>query len=177
MRRLQPFTLLVLMLLATLAVAQNDSPGRDRTREMLRNTLDLTGPAVNMTFHQSEREPYNFAGLLSTGLNNADSFEVVISVSAKDTIHVRAYPHYHNHYINLDNVRDKQGLMRKLLGWGDTNFMYWGADSSGDIFAAYNFTLESGYPDNAMKVILYSIKPLDQYVGEMRPYVDGGSPQ
>ena len=46
-------------------------------------------------------------------------------------------------------------------------------DEGGDIFAGYTFTLESGFPEQAIRVILYSIKPLDQYVGQMKVNVDG----
>ena len=45
-------------------------------------------------------------------------------------------------------------------------------DEGGDIFAGYTFTLESGFPEQAIRVILYSVKPLDQYVGQMKVNVD-----
>ena len=63
--------------------------------------------------------------------------------------------------------------MRKLLNLSDHNFLFWGADDTGDVFAGYTFTLESGFPDKAIEVVLYSIAPLDGYVGEMRPFIDG----
>ena len=66
--------------------------------------------------------------------------------------------------------------MRQLLRLSDTNFLYWGADQTGDIFAGYTFTLESGFPEEAIRVILWSIKPLDEYVGQMRPNIDGTNP-
>jgi hypothetical protein len=46
-------------------------------------------------------------------------------------------------------------------------------DDTRDILAGYTFTLESGFPDKAIEIVLYSIDPLDPYVGEMRPFVDG----
>ena|SRR5690349_3043782 len=33
----------------------------------------------------------------------------------------------------------------------------------------YTFTLESGFPDEAIKIVLESIRNSDKYVGEMRP--------
>ena len=48
---------------------------------------------------------------------------------------------------------------------------------SGDIFASYTFTLESGFPDKSIEIVLYSIAPLDGFVGEMRPFIDGSSAQ
>jgi hypothetical protein len=65
--------------------------------------------------------------------------------------------------------------MRKLLILSHKNFLFWGSDDGGDIFAGYTFTMESGFPDKAIEIVLYSIAPLDQYVGEMRPFIDGTS--
>jgi hypothetical protein len=62
--------------------------------------------------------------------------------------------------------------MRKLLNLNDHNFLYWGADDTGDVFAGYTFTLESGFPDKSLEIVLYSIAPLDQYVGQLRPFID-----
>jgi len=147
--------------------------GRDATREKLRTLLNTMGPKVNIDFRQSDKQPYNFLGSLRTGLKNAELFEVVISVSEKETIHFRIYPHYNSGYVNIDKVRNSSGLMRQLLRFSDSNFLYWGADETSDIFAGYTFTLESGFPDEAIGVVLYSIKPLDQFVGQMRPMIDG----
>src|SRR6266852_5394081 len=86
--------------------------GRDATREKLRTLLNTMGPKVNIDFRQSDKQPYNFLGSLRTGLKNTDLFEVVISVSDKETIHFRIYPHYNNGYVNVDKVRNSAGLMR-----------------------------------------------------------------
>ena len=167
-----PLSLLLgLLILATTAVAQTDS--RDATREKLRAVLTATGPKVNIEFRQSDKNPYNFVGVLNTGLTNVDSFEVVVGVTNDATIGFRIYPHYRGAYINLNRVANLQGLARQLLRLSDTNFLFWGMDEGGDIFAGYTFTLESGFPEQAIRVILYSIKPLDQYVGQMKVNVDG----
>ena len=50
-----------------------------------------------------------------------------------------------------------------------------GADDTGDVLAHFEFTLESGFPNEAIKVVLRSIKLQDQYVGQMRPDIDGSS--
>ena len=65
--------------------------------------------------------------------------------------------------------------MRQLLRFTDNNFLYWGIDSSADVFAGYTFTLESGFPDAALRTVLSSIATLDKFVGEMKPMVDGSS--
>jgi|SRR5438876_1340366 len=172
MKLRNPLSLLLgLLILATTAVAQTDS--RDATREKLRAVLTATGPKVNIEFRQSDKNPYNFVGVLNTGLTNADSFEVVVGVTNDATIGFRIYPHYRGAYVNLNRVANLQGLARQLLRLSDTNFLFWGMDEGGDIFAGYTFTLESGFPEQAIRVILYSVKPLDQYVGEMKVNVDG----
>ena len=182
MKRITTLIVLVLLTAANVAALTKYEPvsvpqqlSRDATREKLRTLLNTMGPKVNIDFRQSDKQPYNFLGSLRTGLKNADSFEVVISVSDKDTVHFRIYPHYANGYVNIDKVRNSAALMRQLLRFSDSNFLYWGADETGDIFAGYTFTLESGFPDEAIKVVLYSIPPLDQFVGKMRPMIDGTS--
>jgi hypothetical protein len=76
----------------------------------------------------------------------------------------------------VNKAKDSTGLMRQLLRLSDKNFLFWGMDDSADVFAGYTFTLESGFPDRAIEIVLYSIRPLDKYVGEMRPMVDGSAP-
>jgi hypothetical protein len=163
------------------ARAQTQTPAekqaaRVATREKLRTLLEASGPkkGIGVTFRQSTKEPFNFVGTLSDGLKNADSFEVVVGVSVDETIGFRIYPHYKGSYININKAKDAGGLMRQLLRLSDKNFLFWGMDGTADVFAGYTFTLESGFPDRAIEIVLYSIRPLDQYVGEMRPYVDGG---
>ena len=162
-----------LLILTTTAAAQADT--RDATREKLRAALAATGPKVNIEFRQSDKNPYNFIGVLNTGLTNADSFEVVVGVTNDATIGFRIYPHYRGAYINFNRAANVQGLARQLLRLSDTNFLFWGMDETGDVFAGYTFTLESGFPEQSIRVVLYSIKPLDQYVGEIK--INVGGPQ
>ena len=150
---------------------------RDATREKLRALLNAEGPKINVTFRQSDKQPYNFVGVMKTGLKNADALEIVISVSAQDTLHFRIFPHYNNSYVNVDKVASGADLMRQMVRFSDQNFLFWGADGSGDIFAGYNFTLESGFPDAAIKMVLRSIAGADQYIGQMRPAIDGSAAQ
>jgi hypothetical protein len=150
---------------------------RDATREKLRALLNAEGPKINVSFRQSDKQPYNFVGIMKTGLKNADALEIVISVGAQDTLHFRIFPHYKDSYINVDKVASGAGLMRQMVRFSDQNFLFWGADGSGDIFAGYNFTLESGFPDAAISIVLRSIAGADQYVGQMRPAIDGSAAQ
>ena len=173
------FTIAVFVLV-TLSVAniygQQDDPAvRERTRQRLADLLDKVSPEIKIAFSQSQKQPFNYVGTLRTGLVNADSFEIVISVTAKETIGFRIYPHYNGSYINVDKVRNSAGLMRLLLRLSDRAFLFWGADETGDVFTGYTFTLESGFPDEAIKIVLRSIVNSDKFVGEMRPFIDGTS--
>jgi hypothetical protein len=150
---------------------------RDDTREKLRAVLEAAAPKIGISFRQSDKQPYNFVGVLKTGLKNADALEIVISVSAQDTIHFRIFPHYKDSYVNVDKAASGPGLMRQMVSFSDKNFLFWGADGSGDIFAGYNFTLESGFPEASLKVVLSSIANVDTFVGQMRPAIDGSAAQ
>ena len=171
------YTIALLFVLAVFAVTvgAQGKINRDDTREKLRAVLNATGPKVNIDFRQSDKNPYNFIGKLSTGLTNADFFEVVVGISTDDTIGFRIYPHYRGNYINVGRASNPLGLSKQLLRLSNTNFLFWGADESDDVFAGYTFTLESGFPDQSISVVLYSIKPLDQFVGQMKSNVDGAA--
>jgi hypothetical protein len=65
--------------------------------------------------------------------------------------------------------------MRTMLLFSDHNFLFWGVDDSRDAFAGYTITLESGFPDEAVETVLRSIRNTDQFVGKMRPFIDGSA--
>jgi hypothetical protein len=154
---------------------KDDEADRIRTRGELAALLEKAGPDINVSFKQSQKQPFNYVGSLTTGLVNAESFEIVISVTAKDTIGFRIYPHYNKGYINVDRVKDRIGFMRLLLRLSDRAFLFWGADESGDVFTGYTFTLESGFPEEAIRIVLRSIVNSDKFIGELRPFIDGSS--
>ena len=175
--------LLVIIALAAAAAAgasaqtpQEKAAAREATRERLRQLLAASGPkrGIEIAFRQSDKNPFNFVAVKRGGLTNAEGFEIIVGVSNDETIGFRIYPYYKGAYINIDKARNGTGLMRQLLNLSDHNFLFWGADDTGDVFAGYTFTLESGFPDKAIEVVLYSIAPLDQYVGQMRPLIEGG---
>ena len=156
----------------TTAPTSQQTASRDATREKLRTLLDTAGPKINVAFKQSDKQPYNFVGIMKTGLTNADSFEIVILISEQETIHFRIFPKYKGAYLNVNKASDSAGLLRQMVRLSDKNFLYWGADDTYDIFAGYNFTLESGFPDASIRVVLSSIPKLDQFVGEMKGSID-----
>lgn len=166
--------LFVLLMCCTSVYSQTtNEAARIRTRESLSQLLTKAGPGVNVEFRQSQKQPFNFVGSMSRGLKNADSFEIVISVTSSDTIGFRVYPHYKSDYINIDKARNPASLMRQLLRLSDRAFMFWGVDETGDVFTAYTFTLESGFPEEAIRIVLNSIVNSDKFVGELRPAIDG----
>ena len=163
-----------LLTIAPSVLAQADAP-REKTRDRLSALLTRVGPEVKINFQPSSKSPFVFTGLLKEGLKNSEALEVVISVTTKQTIGFRVFPHYNGAYINIDKVRNTTQLLRKLVQLNDTAFLFWGADDTGDIFTGYTFTMESGFPDEAIKIVLSSIKNSDDFVGELRPSIDGSS--
>ena len=171
------FLLFVLILISVPAVYGQAEVTREKTRERLNTLLQREGPGMNVSFRQSEKNPFSFSGTLKDGLKNAESMEIVVAVSQKDTIGLRIFPHYKGGYINIDKVRNTTQFLKQLVQFNSRTFLYWGADSDGDVFTGYTFTLESGFPDEAIKIVLASIKNSDQFVGELRPAIDGSTGQ
>lgn len=173
------FPLLLLLVLMTITGAQalgqttqtTKEAERIKTRDQLLQLLEKVGPTVKISFHQSQKQPFNLVGVLKDGITNADSYEIVVGVSTDQTIGFRIFPHYKSTYINLDKVSNANALMRQLMLLNDRNFLFWGADGSGDVFAGYTFTLESGFPEAAIIIVLRSIVNLDPYVGQMKPNI------
>lgn len=173
-RRASLGALAVLFVLLMAPVHAQDAT-RDQTRERLRTTLLTYGPDIGVSFRQSDKQPYNFLGSLTRSLKNAESMEIVISVTQSNTIGFRVYPHVNGGYINVQKARNPSGIMNQLLLFSDRNFLFWGADNTSDVFAGFTFTLESGYPEAAIRIVLRSIANLDQFVGGLRPFIDGSS--
>jgi hypothetical protein len=133
--------------------------------------LGANGGIAHAGFRQSEKVPTNYTAIVKEGLKYCDYLEVVFSVSKDNTIAVLVYPHLNGRYINIEKARDSSGMMKQMLHFNLSNFMYWGADEQGDVFARYTVTLESGFPDEAMKVVLYSIAPNDLYAQQLNYFM------
>ena len=170
------FICLAIFAAAPAIYSQETNPTREKTRERVNALLQRLGPDMDVTFKPSSKSQFVFSGVLRGGLKNADQFEIVISVSTSETIGFRIFPHYKGAYINIDKAKNGAQLLRKLVQLNDTTFLFWGADESGDVFTGYTFTLESGFPDKAIEIVLSSIKNSDQFVGELRPSIDGSNP-
>jgi hypothetical protein len=175
--RLRLASVLAFLLLASSALTQDSDSERDATREKLATLLADDGKLTDIKapFRQSTKEPYNFIAEMKGGFASVDSLEVVLRVTTNDTISVRVYPHYKHGYINLEKVKDKSGLMQRMLNLSDRNFLFWGADDTSDVFCGYSFTLESGFPEKAITVVLRSIRNTDKFIGQLRPFIDGSA--
>ena len=165
-----------ILMTAPAVFSQETDAVRDKTRERLTALLQRVGPDMNVTFKPSPKSAFVFTGVLRDGLKHAEQFEIVISVTTKETIGFRIFPHYKGGYINIDKARNPTQLLRKLAQLNDSTFLFWGADDSGDVFTGYTFTLESGFPDKAIEIVLSSIRNSDDFVGQMRQSIDGTNP-
>jgi hypothetical protein len=159
--------LAVAALAAPLSAQKIDDATRNKNREQLEGLLASAGPASDLSFTPVKNNRNNFVANLTTGLRWSDSVEVIFFVTDSDTIVLRGYPKRKGKYINIDKARDSQLLMRKLLNLGIRTFFHWGVDEDGDAYFGYSFTLESGFPAEAIRIVLRSIANHDQYVGEL----------
>lgn len=169
--------LLFILLAAPAALAQEDNAeaNREKTRQRLSTLLQRVGPDIKVDFQPSSKSQFVFTGVMREGLTNAEKLEIVVTVTTKDTIGFRIFPHYKGGYINIDKAKNATQLLRKLVQLNESTFLFWGADETGDVFTGYTFTLESGFPDEAIRIVLSSIRNSDQFVGELRPSIDGSN--
>jgi hypothetical protein len=154
-------------LAAPISAQKIDDATRNRNREQVEGVLRSAGPANNLDFSPARNNRNNFSANLTKGLRWSESVEVVIFVTDSDTIVLRGYPKRKGQYINIDKAKDPELLMRKLLSLGVRTFFHWGVDEDGDAYFGYAFTLESGFPAEAIRIVLGSIANHDQYVGEL----------
>jgi hypothetical protein len=110
---------------------------------------------------------FDLDGFYDKGLHWSSRLEIYITVTRQSTIWLRVYPQYYGHHINLDHVHDPNGLMRQMLQFSYHNFFFWGLDDNLDAFAGYQFTLESGFPEEAVKEVIKSIPLIDGSVGDL----------
>jgi len=173
-RAILPAGLCAVLTVSAIGAARAQSvPVIDRVdaRDRLDSLLHAYGPTLRMKFYRDSDDPFQFGGVLDKDLRYAWRFELEINVTPQNTIGIRVYPMF-SHRINMDRVRDPNGLALKLLRLSAHNFLHWGVDDASHVFAAYQFTLESGFPQEAIKEVLLSIPLVDESVGEIVPFID-----
>jgi hypothetical protein len=135
--------------------------------------LHAYGSTLKMKFFRSaDNDPFQIEGVLDKGLHYESRFELQFNVTPQNTIGVRVYPTLYNERIDIDDARDSKGLARQLLHFSAHDFFSWGVDDASNVFARFTFTLESGFPEEAIKVVLRSIPLLDDSVGEMVNFIE-----
>ena len=160
--------LVTALLVGAVSTAWAQDGDRDATRDRTRSALRQIGPKLGVTFQQSQANPYNFSASMTDGITEAQSMEIIVMVGKNDILTVRVFPHVSgNRYINVDRAANSTGLMRKLLANNAGDFFHWGMDDVYDVFAEFTFTLESGFPEESLDVVLRSVEMLDKKVGEM----------
>jgi hypothetical protein len=169
--------LFVAVLIAAPAIYGQAAATQEKTRQRLSALLELVGPDIGVEFKASSKSQFVFVGMMREGLANAEALEIIVTVTEDQTIRFRVFPKYKGGYINIDKAKNSPQLLRKLVQLNSSTFLFWGADKDGDIFTGYTFTLESGFPDEALKIVLSSIKNSDKFVGDMKPSIDGASGQ
>jgi hypothetical protein len=150
---------------------------RVETRAKLEALLTTYSKALGFRrWYRSTDNPFAIEAFYDRGLRYASRLEVVINVTRQNTLGFRVFPHWNGpgprDYIDLDDARDPPGLMRQALRLSEQNFMFWGMDASHDLFAGYTITLESGFPDAAVRVVLESVPLVDDSVGDLLRYVE-----
>lgn len=140
-------------------------------RNRLDSLLHAYGPSLKMRFYGEADDPFQFGGVLDEDLRYAWRFELQINVTPQNTIGIRAYPLFSDR-INIEEVRDPNGLELQLLRFTAHDFLHWGVDDAYHVFAAYSFTLESGFPEEAIKEVLRSIPLVDESVGEIVQFIE-----
>jgi hypothetical protein len=127
-------------------------------------------PAQGIRWYRAS-DPFDLDGFYDKRLHWASRLEIYITVTRQATIWLRVYPQYYGHHINLSRVHDPNGLMQQMLRFSYHNFFFWGLDDNRDAFAGYQFTLESGFPEEAVKEVIKSIPLIDESVGDLTPFI------
>jgi hypothetical protein len=140
------------------------------TLEQLKAVIATYEPAQNIRWYRAS-DPFDLDGFYDKGLRWSSRLEIYITVTHQATIWVRVYPQYYGHHINLNRVHDPNGLMQQMLRLSYHNFFFWGLDDNRDAFAGYPFTLESGFPEAAVKEVIKSIPLIDASIGDLTPFI------
>ena len=127
-------------------------------------------PAQQIRWYRAN-SPWDLDGYYDKGLKWASRFEIYFTVTHQSTIWLREYPQYYGHHINMNHVHDPSGCMQQMLRFSYHNFFFWGLDDNRDAFAGYQFTLESGFPEAAVKEVIKSIPLIDESVGDLTPFI------
>jgi hypothetical protein len=151
------------------AAAQTDAV-RARTFDQLWAVVKPFGSSLHYRVYGLPKDPFTIQAFYDKDLHYTPRFEIYISVTRQQTIQFRIYPQFFGSYLNLDSLSNEDSLMERVLRFSDKGFFFWAADENRDVFAGYTFTLESGFPEEAIKEVLRSVPLLDSSVGELTAF-------
>lgn len=140
------------------------------TLEKMKAVIATYEPAREIRWYRAS-DQFDLDGFYDKGLRWSSRLEIYITVTRQATIWVRVYPQYYGRHINLQRVHDPNGLMQQMLRSSYHNFYFWGLDDNLDAFAGYQFTLESGFPEESVKEVIKSIPLIDGSVGDLTPFI------
>ncbi|HZS62704.1 MAG TPA: hypothetical protein VFA43_25820 [Gemmatimonadaceae bacterium] len=140
------------------------------TLAQLEGVIASYEPAKAIRWYRAN-DAFDLDGYYDKGLKWSNRLEIHITVTRQQTIWIRVYPQYYEHHINLDHVNNANGLMQQMLKMSYHNFFFWGLDDNRTAFAGYQFTLESGFPEAAVKEVIKSIPLIDGSVGDLTPFI------
>ena len=118
------------------------------------------GSSLHYRVYGMPKDPFTIQAFYDKDLHYTPRFEIYISVTRQQTIQFRIYPQFFGSYLNLDSLSN-----------ADQSFLHWALDQKLDLFAGFTFTLESGFPEDAIEVVIRSIPLLDRPVGELVPLI------
>jgi hypothetical protein len=142
---------------------------RARTRDRLFALIRTYAPTQHFKIYRHDDDPFTIEAIYDKDLTYAPRFETWISVTRNATIQFRVYTQWYEGYLNIDKAQNSDAFMQRLLQLSDKDFFFWAADEDKDVFAGFTFTLESGFPEEAIKVVIRSIPLLDSDIGELEP--------
>jgi hypothetical protein len=155
------------------AAAQNDVTAvRARTFDQLWAVVKPYGSSLHYRVYRMPKDPFTIQAFYERDLHYTPRFEIYISVTRQQTIQFRIYPQLLGGYLNLDSLSNEDSLMERVLRFSDKGFFFWAANENRDVFAGYTFTLESGFPEEAIKEVLRSIPLLDSSVGQLTAFME-----
>jgi hypothetical protein len=171
-RAILPAGLWAVFTVSAIGAARAQSDIRVDARNRVDSLLHAYGKTLGMRFFRNRDDPFEIDGFYDKDLRYSSRFELEVNVTPQNTIGIRVYPQFYGERIDMDGVRDPNRLALELLHFSAHNFLHWGVDDASHVFAAYAFTLESGFPEEAIKEVLRSIPLVDESVGEMVQFIE-----
>lgn len=149
------------------AAQTNADALRARTRDRLFALVRTYAPSQHFKIYRDDDDPFTIEAVYDKDLEYSRRFYTWISVTRQQTIQFRVYTLWYDGNLNIDKAQDSDALMQRMLQLSDKGFFFWAANEDKDVFAGFTITLESGFPEEAIKVVIRSIPLIDPMIGEL----------